>query len=181
MGFPVYTADFVGSLIDFTIPSQRLPLSFTQRYGAGLPDFVFIQVPSSTSTSMRGVELVRARDGGIYMGGRWKEFKEYYDIHSGHSLVFEFLPKYKLIAVSIYDGTATEKDFHKPKGKEIVVVEDYHQVDSSTSIWIDEHGSMRQETKRKRLESDDSVSCTVSTSARGLELGGGKAIFVLKL
>lgn len=83
-------------------------MNFTGKYGAGIPGVVSFKVPRGKS---RRVELTRNKDGEIWLGKGWKEFKDRYSISFGQTLVFQYDTVSFEFEVWIFGMTAVEIDY----------------------------------------------------------------------
>ncbi|KAK4488351.1 hypothetical protein RD792_004109 [Penstemon davidsonii] len=167
--------DFVQENALKVVYLQRIPPEFTRRYGRNLPNHIFLKAPSG---SLWEVELTHSR-GQIYFHKGWKEFKDYYSIELGHFLVFEYDMKSQF-HVLIFDFTASEIDYpfhanHEPKIEDIelesesddsiVFLKEFSaSPKGNESVEIPEPLSTRQETRRKRAKTDDSVKVSIDNN-----------------
>ncbi|MED6197729.1 hypothetical protein PIB30_059448 [Stylosanthes scabra] len=95
----------VTNIIRF-ITLQKLPNKFTNKYGSGLPNPLYLKPPDGTEWKVDWTN----HDGGILFEKGWKEFAAYYSLDNGHLLCFEYKGT-SHIQVHILDMSGLEIDY----------------------------------------------------------------------
>ncbi|XP_020969298.1 proteoglycan 4-like isoform X8 [Arachis ipaensis] len=83
-----------------------IPITFSMKYGRGVPNPVYLKLPDGTAWKMDWSES----DGAIQFENGWKEFASYYSLDHGHLLWFEY-NQTSNIEVHIFDKTCLEIDY----------------------------------------------------------------------
>ncbi|KAK7395519.1 hypothetical protein VNO78_16078 [Psophocarpus tetragonolobus] len=89
---------------------QLIPNTFVKKFGAGLPQTLFLKPPNGGEWKLE----LEKRDGKIWFGKGWKEFAEYHSLAHGHLLLFRYNKRFHFL-VHIFDCSAVEVEY--PIGK----------------------------------------------------------------
>ncbi|MED6175137.1 hypothetical protein PIB30_075558 [Stylosanthes scabra] len=84
----------------------KLPNKFTNKYGCGLPNPLYLKPPDGTEWKVDWTNY----DGGILFEKGWKEFAAYYSLDNGYLLFFEYNGT-SHIEVHIHDMSGLEIDY----------------------------------------------------------------------
>ncbi|MED6208327.1 hypothetical protein PIB30_044018 [Stylosanthes scabra] len=84
----------------------KLPNKFTNKYGSGLPNPLYLKPPDDTKWKVDWTN----HDGGVLFEKGWKEFTAYYSLDNGHLLFFEY-NETSHIEVHIHDISGLEIDY----------------------------------------------------------------------
>ncbi|MED6219258.1 hypothetical protein PIB30_034078 [Stylosanthes scabra] len=85
----------------------KLPNKFTNKYGSGLPNPLYLKPPDGTEWKVDWTN----HDDGILLEKGWKEFAAYYSLDNGHLLCFEYNNGTSHIEVHILDMSGLEIDY----------------------------------------------------------------------
>ncbi|XP_057426584.1 B3 domain-containing transcription factor VRN1-like [Lotus japonicus] len=105
-GNAVLPISFFKIILKTNLPSLKLPKKFTERYGDGLSNPVFLKPRDGTEW----IVYWKKQNGEVWFHKGWKEFAQNYSIDHGHLMVFEYEGT-SHFDVLILDQSALEIDY----------------------------------------------------------------------
>ncbi|KAL9258854.1 B3 domain-containing transcription factor VRN1-like protein [Drosera capensis] len=121
----------------------RIPRKFESRYGKGLSDQAWLEVPSG---AVQEVDVEKSK-GEIWLRRGWDKFMENFSIKLGHFLVFRYDGE-SCFYVLIFDKSATEIKYPKIGGED----------EADVSMEIQEPLGRRLRAKSQMSKSDKAVA-----------------------
>ncbi|XLS70229.1 hypothetical protein HN51_027094 [Arachis hypogaea] len=89
------------------ITLQKLPITFTEKYGSALSNPLYLNPPDDTEWRVDWTN----HDGEILFKKGWKEFVAYYSLDHGHLLWFEYNTRTSHIKVHIFDMSCLQIEY----------------------------------------------------------------------